>query len=157
MKKILFVCLGNICRSPMGEGAVKSIVKHNSLISNYFIDSAGISAHHIGEKADKRMRDIAYKHGIKLTSKSRKVVLEDFDNFDLIIAMDNSNLRNLEKMANHNKKYLEKIKLMRAFDTLAEVKDVPDPYYGKDDEFEEVYQIVYRSCENLFKYLESKM
>ena len=156
MKKVLFVCLGNICRSPMGEGMLKSIVESKGLINNYLIDSAGTSANHIGEKADSRMREVAFLHNIDLTSRSRQVVAEDFDIFDIIIAMDKYNFRNLEILANQNGKDISKIKLMREFDIQPEDMNVPDPYYGGQKGFENVYKIISRSCSNLFDYLESE-
>lgn len=156
MKKVLFVCLGNICRSPMGEGMLKSLVESKDLINNYLIDSAGTSAHHIGEKADSRMREVTFSHNIDLTSRSRQVVTEDFDIFNIIIAMDKSNFRNLEIHANQNGKDISKIKLMREFDNQPEDMNVPDLYYGGQKGFENVYQIINRSCSNLFDYLESE-
>ena len=156
MKKVLFVCLGNICRSPMGEGALKYLVKKRGISNRYRIDSAGTSAHHVGEKTDQRMRETSLKHGIELTSKSQQVTIDDFDNFDLILAMDKDNYQNLENLAFKHGKSTSNLKLMREFDSIPEDMNVPDPYYGGDVGFENVYQIVLRSCENLLDYLEKK-
>lgn len=154
MKKVLFVCLGNICRSPMGEGMFKSLIEGKGLNNKYLIDSAGTSANHIGEKADSRMRETALQHNIELTSRARQVLAEDFDIFDIIIVMDESNFRNLEIIANQNNKDSSKIRLMREFDNQPEDMNVPDPYYGGQKGFENVYQIIKRSCNNLLDYLE---
>lgn len=156
MKKILFVCLGNICRSPMGEGVFKYLVTERGLLNRYHIDSAGTSPYHVGEKADERMRNTAKKYGIELTSKARQVALDDFDYFDLILAMDRSNYNNLEDLALTNGKTTENIKLMREFDPFKDEIDVPDPYYGGAEGFENVYEIMHRSCINLLNFLEEK-
>jgi len=154
MKKVLFVCLGNICRSPMGEGMFKSIIEFKSLTDRYFVDSAGTCANHIGENADERMIEKARSYNVELTSIARQVLVDYFDNFDIILAMDKSNLRNLETLANQNGKSTENIKLMREFDDNPEDMNVPDPYYGGEEGFENVYQIINRSCQNLVTYLE---
>ncbi len=146
-KKVLFVCLGNICRSPMAEGIFKHKVEERGLTHLFEIDSAGTAAYHVGNLPDERMRETAYSHGILLNSKARQAVAEDLEEFDLILAMDKSNHRNLLKLALNGN--AEKVRLMREFDTKAESMDVPDPYYGGVAGFEEVYQILDRSCNQL--------
>ena len=153
MKKILFVCLGNICRSPLGEGIFKYLVEKNELNDKYIVDSAGTSAHHIGEKADHRMRATALEKGITLTSRARQVQVEDFNNFDVIIAMDKSNKRNLQTIEPENPS--SKTFLMRDFDNIPEDFNVPDPYYGGQQGFYDVFDIVDRSCKKLFNDLEN--
>jgi protein-tyrosine phosphatase len=154
--KILFVCLGNICRSPMAEGMMKHLVKEQKLENEFFIDSAGTAAYHIGNLPDSRMRATAARHGINLDSKARQFKTHDFDDFDLIVAMDSSNKSNILKLA-RNKQDEEKVKMMRAFDEASfRFDDVPDPYYGGDAGFENVYQILKRSCGNLLKELTNK-
>ena len=148
MKKLLFVCLGNICRSPMAEGAMKDIIEKKDKKNNFFIDSAGTSAYHIGEFADERMRETALFHEIRLTSKARQVVVDDFYEYDYIIAMDQANLKDLKKIA--PQEGTAQLVLMRDYDLEATFKDVPDPYYGGLDGFEEVFQIVYRSCKQFY-------
>ena len=154
--KILFVCLGNICRSPMAEGIFTHLVNSKELQRNYFIDSAGTSAHHIGEKADSRMCRTALSKGIELTSRSRKVIASDFDDFDFIIAMDESNYSDLLALALKNGKPTARLSYMREYDTSQTDMNVPDPYYGGDNGFEEVFNILSVSCMNLLLYLEKQ-
>ena len=138
----------------MGEGMFKSIIDSVGLKHRYLVDSAGTCANHIGESADERMKVTANSYNVSLTSVGRQAVAEDFDNFDIIIAMDKSNYTNLEILANQNRKEVNKIKLMREFDDTPEDMNVPDPYYGGKQGFDNVYQIINRSCRNLFTYLE---
>lgn len=149
MRKILFVCLGNICRSPMGEGALLHVLDEREMRDGYIVDSAGTSAYHVGEKADARMRDTAQQHGVVLTSRARQVTHQDFADFDLILAMDKSNYSNLMELAHDHGHDGGNVVLLRDFDDQARGADVPDPYYGGADGFEEVYQIVMRCCNNL--------
>lgn len=144
IKKILFVCLGNICRSPMAEGIFLDLIEKKEISNDFFVDSAGTGAYHVGELPDNRMREIAYSHGILLTSKARQFIKEDFNEFDYILAMDESNFKNIIKLQPKNPN--AEVILMRNFDEKAIIdKNVPDPYYGGIDGFEEVYQILLRS------------
>ncbi len=147
MTKILFVCLGNICRSPLAEGIMLKLVSENKL--SLFIDSAGTSNYHIGEKPDKRTILNAQNHGVNLSElRARQFIESDFENFDLIYVMDNSNLRNvfaLSKTEEHRKKV--KLFLNELYPN--ENLNVPDPYYSGDDGFEEVFQLVYQTCEKI--------
>lgn len=147
--KILFVCLGNICRSPMGEGMMKSITDQNPLIE---IDSAGTGAYHIGNLPDPRMIATAAKHGIVLSSRARQFKSSDFQDFDYLIAMDASNRKNMLALST-DPEDKKKIFLMRDFDADFLGHDVPDPYYGGDAGFENVYQIIQRSCQSLYQYI----
>lgn len=140
-KKILFVCLGNICRSPSAEAVFKALVDKNGDSNNFEIDSAGTSAWHVGEKADARMRRHAKNRGINITSISRKFEVEDFDHFDYIIAMDQENLDNLKQLI-RNKSDLDKIHMMTKFSKKFNYGYVPDPYYGGDDGFDLVLDIL---------------
>jgi protein-tyrosine phosphatase len=156
IKKILFVCLGNICRSPMGEGMMKHLLEQKGESKDFFIDSAGTSACHIGNLPDARMRATALKHGVQLESRARQFRVEDFTDFDLIVAMDSSNYQNIVSLAK-TKEDKEKVVLMRAYDeSTFENEDVPDPYYGGDAGFENVYQIINRCCSNLLKEIENE-
>ena len=137
--KVLFVCLGNICRSPMAEGVFKAQVEKAGLSDKIEIDSAGTSAYHIGELADPRMREIAMQHGITLTHLARQVKPEDLNEFDYVIAMDPINLSDLQRLAPNPK---AKVKLMRSFGVNADDLDIPDPYFGGNDGFEEVYELL---------------
>jgi protein-tyrosine phosphatase len=161
MVKVLFVCLGNICRSPMAEGVFQHLVEERGLRDKISSDSAGTSGFHAGEEADERMRSTATAHGITLTHRSRKLVIEDYANFDYILSMDDANLDII--LALQKKAVLAgihsspKILMMRSFDPDAgDDTDVPDPYYGGMNGFEEVYQILNRAGENLLDFLEEQ-
>ena len=154
MKKVLFVCLGNICRSPLGEGIFNSIVKNKGLDNCFISKSCGTGSWHAGEMADPRMREVAKKHNINLTSRSRQFKTNDFQDFDLIIAMDRQNKNDLENLAKEPGEK-NKIKLMRDFENNKQNPDVPDPYYGGENGFENVFQIVYKCTKNLIEDLEN--
>ena len=143
--KVLFVCLGNICRSPMAEGLLIDLVGKQNLATKIHIDSAGTSGHHDGELADARMRQTATRHGIQLTTRSRQIKANDLHTFDYILAMDRSNLRNIEALRHPGNPGKAKLHLMREFDPLADSLDVPDPYYGGQDGFEAVFQMLGRA------------
>lgn len=153
--KICFVCLGNICRSPTAEGIFQHLVKERGLEDYFEVDSAGTSAYHIGESANSKSQRTANKHGITLYSKARQFQASDLDHYDLILAMDNANLRNVKQMANGN--HEDKIGRMRDFDPAPGDGEVPDPYYGGPEGFENVFRIVKRSCEQLLDELESQI
>jgi protein-tyrosine phosphatase len=152
--KLIFVCLGNICRSPTGEGVFQHLVNERGLQSYFQIDSAGTAAYHIGEPANSKSQWTANQHGVKLHSRGRQFQQSDLDEYDLILAMDHENLKNIKR---HDKQgdFDHKIKLMRDFDPTPEDGSVPDPYYGGMQGFENVFQIVKRSCETLLDELET--
>jgi len=147
-EKILFVCLGNICRSPLGEGVLRSLVAQRlELAERIEVDSAGTSAYHVGEPPDDRMSAVAQSRGVSMEGqRSRQVSDSDFAEFDLILAMDRSNLEDLRSRA--PKGCRAEIRLMRSYDP-SEGEDVPDPYYGGEDGFQVVFEIVHRSCSAL--------
>ena len=151
--KICFVCLGNICRSPTAEGIFQHLINDRGLEDYFEVDSAGTSAYHIGESANSKSQRTAKKHGITLHSKARQFKQFDLEYFDLILAMDNENLSNVRQMTNGEHK--TQIGQMRDFDPNPEDGEVPDPYYGGPQGFENVFQIVKRSCEQLLNELES--
>lgn len=154
MTKVMFVCLGNICRSPMAEAMFKHIVRQEAKDKKYLIDSSGTSAYHIGSAPDSRMRATARQHSVEMNHAAKQFKKEHFQQFDHIIAMDESNYRNMIRLT-QNDQHRKKVRLMRDFDLSVDGSpEVPDPYYGGDEGFEEVYQIVKRSCEELFKQLE---
>ncbi|MES2558273.1 MAG: low molecular weight protein-tyrosine-phosphatase [Bacteroidota bacterium] len=149
MKKVLFVCLGNICRSPMAHGIFQRMVDDAGLSERIFVDSAGTGAYHIGELPDKRAQETCRERGIKLTHKARVFSKNDFDTFDYILAMDKENMINIQKLKPDTHK--AKLKLMRAYDTKYPNAEVPDPYFGEIDGFAEVFDMLERSCEELMK------
>jgi protein-tyrosine phosphatase len=147
--KILFVCLGNICRSPTAEGVLKSLIKEDE--REWEIDSAGTSGHHVGEPADERMRSHAIERGYCLESRSRKFEAErDFEYFDKIIVMDELNLRDL-KAQDLKGEYSEKIELMTSYCSEFDMTKVPDPYYGGAEGFELVIDIVEDACRGIIE------
>ena len=154
--KLIFVCLGNICRSPTGEGVFQHLVKERNLDPYFQIDSAGTSAFHIGEPANSKSQWTANQHGVKLHSRASQLQRSDLEEYDLILAMDHENLKNIKKL-DKNGSFDHKIKLMRDFGPTPEDGSVPDPYYGGMQGFENVFQIVKRSCEALLNELESEV
>ena len=146
MNKVLFVCLGNICRSPAGEAVLKSMTNE----SDFYIDSAGTNGFHDGEKADHRMREAASRRGIDITSISRQVKPEDLEEFDYILTMDNSNYANTVKL---NPKYEAKVHKFCQYldDEFINYSEVPDPYFGGDAGFELVLDLLENGCRNFLK------
>ncbi len=151
---VLFVCLGNICRSPLAEGIFASLAEARGLSDRFRVDSAGTGAYHTGEPPDSRSVRVAAARGIHLNSLARQVTRRDFDRFDVIVAMDRSNRRSLERTARRRGDRAE-IVMMRDYDPRAHDPDVPDPYYGGPGGFEHVYRILERSCEGLLDALAS--
>ncbi|WP_038031508.1 low molecular weight protein-tyrosine-phosphatase [Thermonema rossianum] len=156
MIKVLFVCLGNICRSPMAEGIFKKLLKEEGLENKVMVDSAGTGSWHIGELPDRRTRQTAEKHGILLNSRARQIHREDFEIFDYILVADRSNLRDVERLAQGCPHAKSKIMLIRAFDPIAPQSEVPDPYYGDLSDFEEVYQILDRSLRPFLDFIKKE-
>lgn len=146
--KICFVCLGNICRSPTAEGVLQHIVRQQRLESYFEIDSAGMSAYHIGEAANSKSRDTARKHGVELLSRARQFDAFDLSYFDLILAMDEDNYYDILSL-DQSKSYRDKVVMLRSFDPEPGDGNVPDPYYGGIDGFERVFNVINRSCETL--------
>ena len=143
------VCLGNICRSPLAEGILKSKLPEN----NFFIDSVGTSNYHIGEQPDKRSIEIAKKFNIDISQqKARQFNLSDFDNFDYIYAMDSDNYRNILNLL-RNTEDQSKVKLILTESNDSLTVDVPDPYYGGDQGFENVYLLLDKACDAVAKKL----
>lgn len=148
-KRVLFVCLGNICRSPSAEAVFNSFIEEQGLEGELECDSAGTAAYHEGEPADGRMQSHAIERGYRLTSISRPVdPLHDFDTFDFIVGMDDNNVWDLKKMA-RNLTDLRKIHKMTDFAKSKSFQSVPDPYYGGAEGFELVLDILEDACQGL--------
>lgn len=147
--RILFVCAGNICRSPLAEGIFSEIAARAGRADEFEVDSAGTGGWHQGQKPDKRSIAVGASHGIDIShQRARLVVDEDFSRFNLILAMDEDNLANLRSRAPRSA--LGKIHLFDAF-TRSGTKDVPDPYYGGPDGFEAVYAMLFAGCSMLLE------
>jgi len=152
--EILFVCLGNICRSPSAEAVMKKVVSDAGVTDSIKIDSAGILNYHEGEPADDRMKKHAAKRGYILESISRPVNEGDFSKYDMIIGMDNQNIADLESIAPDG--FTNKIHKMTDFLTTLNDTSVPDPYYGGDQGFEYVLDLLEDACDGLLKYIQKQ-
>ncbi|MES2796642.1 MAG: low molecular weight protein-tyrosine-phosphatase [Bacteroidota bacterium] len=158
--KILYVCLGNICRSPIAEGTMEKLIKEKNLSNIISVDSAGTADYHIGNLPDRRTRQNAENHHLILTHKCRQIHIQDFLDFDYIVAMDSNNLADIQLLSLrafgiHQSE--ESCFLLRKFDPEGNTKtSVPDPYYGDQSDFEEVFQIVNRSNEQFLDWLIEK-
>lgn len=152
-RKILFVCLGNICRSSSAEGVMQHLLAEAGLEHEFVIDSAGILSYHQGELPDSRMRAHAIRRGYDLTHRSRPVRTDDFFNFDLIIGMDDRNIEDLKERA-PSPEALKKIHRMTEFCTrFVHADHVPDPYYGGAEGFEYVLDLLEDACAGLLERL----
>lgn len=153
---IMFICLGNICRSPLAEGIFHQLLEQRGLQSRYRVASAGTGNWHVGEPADSRMIATAKRYGINLRGCAQQVRQLDFERFDMLIAMDQSNYAHLLHLA-RDEAERARIRLLREFDPQADSDlDVPDPYYGGEEGFESVYSIVLRACASLLSALEDE-
>lgn len=152
MRKILFVCLGNICRSSTAEGIMLHLLEEAGLEKEFVVDSAGILSYHQGEMPDSRMRAHAIRRGYNLVHRSRPVCTEDFYNFDLIIGMDDQNIDDLNDRAPGTEEQ-GKIHRMTEYCTCIPADHVPDPYYGGTEGFEYVLDVLEDACAGLLKEL----
>ena len=155
MIKVLFVCLGNICRSPLAEAVFNGLLRDKGLEKAISCDSAGTSDYHIGEAADVRTLEVVREKKLNLEHHARQFLSHDFSSFDYIIAMDESNLANIKTLGK-DQKATYKLFMMREFDTDTSDTNVPDPYWGGDRGFFKVYNILYRSCQNFLDYLKKE-
>ena len=147
--RILFVCLGNICRSPLAEGIMLHLNEKHNL--NWHIDSAGTASYHIGEAPDPRTIKNASKNGVDLKSlRARQFVAEDFEFFDHILVMDRNNHRNVLALAG-SREHEQKVRLFLEYTLHESGGEVPDPYYGTEKDFEHVFHLVMRACEKLME------
>ena len=150
VKKILFVCLGNICRSPAAEGIFKQKIKDRDLENLFVVDSAGTGGWHVGNLADRRMREAALSRGIELTSRSRKIDHNDLYEFDHILVMDKDNLNAVKSLIKDNTYPINsKIKLILSYSKKSQLDEVPDPYYGGQNGFERVLDLLDEAIDEL--------
>ena len=156
--RICFVCLGNICRSPTAEGVMRTLVQNAQLGDRVVLDSAGTGGWHVGEPPDPRSQAAAFERGYDLSElRARQFRADDFDRFDLVLAMDRSNLRDLEWLAKARGGVQPDIRLLRSFDASAPPNaEVPDPYAGNSDGFERVLDICERACRGVLDHVRSR-
>lgn len=147
MQRILFVCLGNICRSPLAEAVFKHKIAKMGLSEKFFVDSCGTGNYHIGSQPDPRTIKNALKNGVPIDHCCRQLSADDFTQFDRILVMDSSNLKHALRMAPPDMQH--KVQLLRTYDPLGADQPVPDPYYGEEQDFQEVFEILDRTIEEL--------
>lgn len=152
--KVLFVCLGNICRSPAAQGVMQCVVDANNATAMFEIDSAGTGDWHIGDLPDKRMRVHAQRRGYNLTHRARQIRQSDFDEFDLIIPMDDSNIRNIRALARTVEDEKKIVPIREFIGNQFPYDHVPDPYYEGAEGFELVLDLLEYATENLYNALE---
>ena len=153
MTRILMVCLGNICRSPLAHGVLESQLSD----IDFYVDSAGTGAYHIGNPPDQRSIDVARQNGLDISNQqARQFKKNDFDAFDIIYAMDQSNYANIIKLAK-SESDIKKVKLFLDENPSVADKNVPDPYYGDEDGFENVYRLVEDTCKIIHKKLTTNL
>jgi len=154
MKKVLFVCMGNICRSPTAEAVFTHLIKSRGAIGDFVIDSAGTHSYHVGSQPDKRSMKAARKRGIKMDHlRARQVQAEDYQRFDWLVVMDDENKFRLEN--DFPMMDQDKVLSMMRFAPDSEFDEVPDPYYGEGDGFELVLDLLEQASEGLYDYLSS--
>lgn len=147
--KVLFVCLGNICRSPLAEGILRQRVKELGLTDLFDMDSCGTAAYHIGKGPDVRSMANARKNGVVYNHSARQFDVGDFQKFDIILPMDESNYEDIISLMPPDSN--AQVMKMRHFDPIGKGSDVPDPYYGGEEGFQEVFEILDRSVDNLLE------
>ncbi|NEP42565.1 MAG: low molecular weight phosphotyrosine protein phosphatase [Okeania sp. SIO2H7] len=149
--KILFVCLGNICRSPSAENIMNHLIEKAGFSGRIICDSVGTGGYHIGSPPDPRMTSAAKQRGITLKGEARQFIAEDFEKFDIILAMDKENYRDIQSLDRQGI-YDDKIRLMCDFCREHDLKEVPDPYYGGYKGFDFVIDLLLDACEGLLDY-----
>ena len=154
--KLLFVCMGNICRSPAAEGVMKHIIERDGLSSVIHIDSAGTGGWHAGNRADARMRKAADRRDYTLTSIARQITRGDFDDFDLILIMDEQNRHDIRPFVPKNPR-AQQLRLFTEFCTEHDATEVPDPYYGGEQGFEDVLDLLDDGCEGVLRHIREEL
>ena len=150
--QLLFVCLGNICRSPSAENIMNHLIEQAGLSESIICDSAGTGGYHIGAPPDRRMTAAALRRGIKLKGRARQFQKSDFEEFDLILAMDRENYRDILYLDPAGK-YREKVRLMCDFAKHHSEREVPDPYYGGQEGFDQVIDLLLDACDGLLQHV----
>ena len=149
-RKLLFVCLGNICRSPAAEGVFLHLLKQRGLSDQFVVDSAGTGGWHVGNPADRRMQAAASRRGIELPSRARQISLDDLSTFDLVLTMDDENFRAVKGLAHEaGVRATAEIRPMLSYSQRSSETEVPDPYYGGDAGFDHVLDLLEDACEAL--------
>jgi protein-tyrosine phosphatase len=148
IQSVLFVCMGNICRSPTAEGIFRKLVSNAGRDAEFSVDSAGTIGYHTGERADRRMRAAAAARGYELNSLARRIEPSDFDRFDWIVTMDEDNLRDVNALDPGSR---ARVVRMCDYCEVHEVLEVPDPYYGGEEGFHTVIDILEDACENFLR------
>jgi len=154
-KKLLFVCLGNICRSPAAENIMNHLIEKERLGDRYICDSAGTGGWHVDALPDRRMRAAAKERGLDFVGSARQFEAMDLREFDLILAMDKDNYRNILSL-DPQRKFADKVKMMCDYCQIHTDKEVPDPYYGGADGFNYVIDLLFDACGGLLKSLENQ-
>ena len=159
--RVCFVCLGNICRSPAAEAVLRRLVDEAGLTGVVQVDSAGTSRYHLGDRPDSRTLAEAARRGIPIEHRARRFTRHELSEWDLVIAMDAQNLRDLRALVSDDDG-LDRVHLLREFDPSASAAlgtsaglDVPDPYYGEDDGFSDMYDLIEPACRGLLEHLQT--
>ena len=152
---VLFVCLGNICRSPAAEAIFLKLIEDKNIKHKFIVDSAGTGSWHVGKKADSRMRMAAKLRGINILSKARQIENNDFQNFNYILTMDNSNFENVINLKNREtSSEIAKVMKIQEFASRFDLSEVPDPYFGGEDGFDHVLDILEDSVSGFLNSIE---
>jgi protein-tyrosine phosphatase len=151
---VLFVCLGNICRSPLAEGVFRQLVEAEGLSDRFEIDSAGTSSYHVGDPPDARTTEVAARRGVRLEHAARQLSPADLSRYHYVVAMDNSNLGKIRRLSDRSADGRVDVTLLRAYEPEGGGDlEVPDPYFGGPDGFEDVHDMVERACRGLLAHI----
>lgn len=153
MIKVLFVCLGNICRSPLAQAVFMQKLKEADMVDHFHVDSCGTSGYHIGEEPDDRTIETCRQYSLQLQHRARQVTPLDLRTYDHILVMDRHNLEDVRQLAGKYGYDHRHVRLLREFDFNPDADYVPDPYYGNMSDFEQVYHILNRSCQGLLDHI----
>ncbi|MBR3455501.1 MAG: low molecular weight phosphotyrosine protein phosphatase [Bacteroidaceae bacterium] len=154
--RILFVCLGNICRSPAAEGILKAMVENQGFLDDFYIDSAGIGSWHVGDLPDRRMRHHGMLRGYDFNSRARQVTTSDFQKFDLIIVMDDENYYDIKRFCTMPNDMVKVHRINEYFVRYQGRPDVPDPYYGGDSDFKLALDLLEDACQGIINKVMTK-